>query len=202
MKLNSLKDRLLKMCRDKANRPIGEYSCPADFVLKNGHDFKTMIPRPHFLKKRKMGDCYQNTIFAATYIECCNLTALFPDSYLDKIHQRLMNRPSGKEFLLSRHGRENDFLRKYLGEYYHCEGYAILGKDACLHAWLVNKDFEVIDPTWRDGKGYYGVVFKNRYFIHTLSYGLIDNPREDYPILRMPNEELLKHIIIPEDSKK
>lgn len=45
----------------------------------------------------------------------------------------------------------------------YCEGYA-LSEDlefAISHAWLINSDKEVIDPTWeKEASAYYGVAFR------------------------------------------
>src|SRR4030042_1175197 len=44
---------------------------------------------------------------------------------------------------------------------FYVEGYAIC-KSVCLpllHAWCVDSEGKVYDPTWEDGVEYYGVVF-------------------------------------------
>ncbi|WP_414755915.1 hypothetical protein [Anabaena sp. CCY 9910] len=67
----------------------------------------------------------------------------------------------------------------------YCEGFAI-GDDisiAVSHAWLVNSNGEVIDPTWigKNFKGstYFGVVFNNDFVIEIAQkikcYGILDN---------------------------
>jgi hypothetical protein len=71
----------------------------------------------------------------------------------------------------------------------YCEGFAI-DDDldfAISHAWLVNDNLEVIDPTWIgerfQNSAYFGVVF-NKNFVReisfkTCSYGILDS---DYMI--------------------
>ena len=56
-----------------------------------------------------------------------------------------------------------------------------------LHAWVVTKEGEVVDPTWPDGTEYFGVVFALDYVLKTKArrkeYGVIDNFQEDFPLL-------------------
>ena len=67
----------------------------------------------------------------------------------------------------------------------YCEGFAIDNKlpIAVSHAWLVNDNSEVIDPTWVGkkfgGSTYFGVVF-NKNFVREIAektkhYGVLDN---------------------------
>ena len=58
---------------------------------------------------------------------------------------------------------ENAFnaVSNNIKKYYYCEGYATSGTttdEAVLHGWVVNRKYEVIDPTWKDGKGYFGII--------------------------------------------
>jgi len=72
----------------------------------------------------------------------------------------------------------------------YCEGYAVSGHVPCLpllHGWCLNpKTLEVIDPTWKDGRDYYGVAFTpswvRKVALSTKYYGIIDNWRggDDY----------------------
>lgn len=98
-----------------------------------------------------------------------------------------------------------------LGKYYYCEGYASFDgiNTSGMHAWVVNKKYEVIDPTW-DGYGhdYYGIIFKYSYVISQMSkdgkisfISLIDNWEDDYPLLRASPAEFRRNIIIPKYSK-
>jgi hypothetical protein len=69
-------------------------------------------------------------------------------------------------------------------DWYYCEGYAI-DDDlnlAIAHAWLVNDNGQVIDPTWNDdskGATYFGVVLQREYVFEiaktTKSYGILEN---------------------------
>lgn len=71
----------------------------------------------------------------------------------------------------------------------YVEGYAVVGNlpVPVLHAWCVDKEGVVYDPTWKDGRGYYGVKLKDEYIYRTLvarkKYGIIDNIEERFPIL-------------------
>jgi len=72
--------------------------------------------------------------------------------------------------------------------YFYVEGYAISIIPA-MHAWCIDKNKHVIDPTWSDGKEYFGVIFKRSYVqeqvIKTKRIGLIDNWQEEWPLLRL-----------------
>jgi hypothetical protein len=69
----------------------------------------------------------------------------------------------------------------------YCEGYAC-GVIPVLHAWLVKPDGQVVDPTWRDGKCYFGVPIMRSYLVSTITrtgwWGVLENWREDFPMLR------------------
>lgn len=68
---------------------------------------------------------------------------------------------------------------------YYCEGFAITDNVsiAASHAWLLNDDSEVIDPTWTGkmftGCAYFGVVFHTDFVVSfaakTKCYGILDN---------------------------
>ncbi|MBD2303053.1 hypothetical protein [Nostoc sp. FACHB-190] len=67
----------------------------------------------------------------------------------------------------------------------YCEGFAISDDVdiAVSHAWLVNNDGDVIDPTWigKNFKGstYFGVVFNNDFVVEMAQknkcYGILDS---------------------------
>jgi len=66
---------------------------------------------------------------------------------------------------------------------HYCEGYAIDENLplALIHAWLINNESEVIDPTWLDERKavYFGVVFNKEFVINmsteTKSYSILEN---------------------------
>lgn len=80
-------------------------------------------------------------------------------------------------------------------ELIYCEGYATDDSlpIAVLHAWLVNDEFEVIDPTWSDCNydvcTYFGVAFNYEFVmdfaIKTKHYGILDSDYlNDYGLLQ------------------
>jgi hypothetical protein len=70
-------------------------------------------------------------------------------------------------------------------ELYYCEGFAVTNDVAIAasHAWLLNDEAEVIDPTWTGkmftGCTYFGVVFNTEFVVSfaakTKRYGILDN---------------------------
>ena len=72
--------------------------------------------------------------------------------------------------------------------YFYIEGYAA-GIIPAMHAWCVDKKGNVIDPTWPDGKEYFGVIFKRSYALEQAikngRVGLIDNWQAEWPLLRL-----------------
>lgn len=73
-------------------------------------------------------------------------------------------------------------------KYYYVEGYA-MGIIPAMHAWCIDKDKNVIDPTWPDGREYFGVVFKESYLFKHMEkykrYGLIDNWQNEWPLFKL-----------------
>lgn len=65
----------------------------------------------------------------------------------------------------------------------YCEGYAVsvnVPYLPLLHGWCLHPEtLEVIDPTWKDGSGYYGVAYTHGWVrkvaLDTLVFGIIDN---------------------------
>jgi hypothetical protein len=55
------------------------------------------------------------------------------------------------------------------------------------HAWCINSDNFVVDPTWDEGTEYFGVPFRHDYLRRVLKAGsddgLIDNPEMDFPLV-------------------
>lgn len=72
--------------------------------------------------------------------------------------------------------------------YLYVEGYAT-GIIPVMHAWCIDKKGNVIDPTWADGKEYFGVIFKRSYALEQAlkdgKVGLIDNWQAEWPLLRL-----------------
>lgn len=76
----------------------------------------------------------------------------------------------------------------------YCEGYSC-PYFPVLHAWLLTKGGQVIDPTWQGRRGYheveyYGIAFKTDYLreliIQAERWGVIDMPMHKFPVLRTP----------------
>ena len=94
----------------------------------------------------------------------------------------------------------------------YCEGYALEPELPLplIHAWLVNKDGRVIDPTWNDCDAVYlGIPFDTKWFIELLrSRNREDclavfesNHLEDFSLLRegLPKEAIAKITLIAQD---
>ncbi len=108
---------------------------------------------------------------------------------------------NGKEF--SQRGKVNEedygemkmcyknafFLMIESGDLFYCEGFASFSglPLPVLHAWCVDKEGRVYDPTWKDGGDeYYGVAF-NRKFAYSRILkngpGIIDDWKHHWPLL-------------------
>lgn len=63
----------------------------------------------------------------------------------------------------------------------YVEGYAVPGTVAfpMMHAWLIDPEGRVIDPTWEDGAAYFGVVIPSEAYSECLMrlgyWGVFDN---------------------------
>ena len=142
----------------------------------------------HYLKQAVMGRCDIIPSFLHTYgrlfsaqplpkgIRCGRPQVCFANSYR----------------LLKRHG-------KRLGLAY-AEGFAVslIVRHAALHAWCVDRDGNVFDPTWNVGAAYLGVALKTEYVMGeikrreksgNLYYGFLDDWRNKYPLIT----ELVDH---------
>ncbi len=143
-----------KSTKSEYRKLLGKYCCQQSFVLKNGQQFKSVIPLPRDIKKGKLGCCYENAF---------------------------------KNVLMSK------------GKYFYCEGYATAGGMVHEHGWMTNRNHEVIDPTWLDGKDYYGIIFKFSCVMHWMAkngkyISIIGNYHDDWPLLKMSRKELIKNI--------
>ena len=71
----------------------------------------------------------------------------------------------------------------------YVEGYATsLGLGVpFLHAWCVDTEGKVYDPTWKNGGEYFGVPFDLKYVRKTIfrreKFGVIDNVEMGFPLL-------------------
>lgn len=85
----------------------------------------------------------------------------------------------------------------------YCEGY-ILRVIPIPHAWCVDYDGVVFDPTIQDNKGceYFGVPFSTEFLFKMMAietkkhYGLLDDPEQRFPLLRgkYQPDEFLEHL--------
>lgn len=63
---------------------------------------------------------------------------------------------------------------------FYCEGFAVPPDLFPIeHAWLVDSNGCVIDPTWKDGTDYFGVVLRKDFVLNhmlkTKKYGILCN---------------------------
>lgn len=80
--------------------------------------------------------------------------------------------------------------------YFYAEGIAC-GIIPVLHAWCVDKDKNVIDPTWSDGKEYFGVIIKKGFLfkqVEKCGFGLIDDWKNRWPLLTL-DKKIWKEVI-------
>ena len=69
----------------------------------------------------------------------------------------------------------------------YCEGFA-MGVIPLLHAWCVDSNGNVYDPTWNPiGTAYFGVPFDEKFVMKTAlarrKFGLIDDWQDGFPLL-------------------
>lgn len=110
-------------------------------------------------------------------------------------------RPEGIKSMQMRQCFSNaqKLLFKKPGEYTYVEGYACSGSLAVQlpmhHAWVVDDEGNVIDPTWDDDQrsAYFGVPFKTSYVLEKFRSAkqvssLLDNFEDKWSLLRDPKE--------------
>jgi len=87
------------------------------------------------------------------------------------------------------------YLADYNPDLTYVEGYAIFSGIGLpvLHAWCVDKDGKVYDPTWKTlGDEYFGVKFDIEFVRKTIlarrRFGVIDNFEKEFPLLKGEEE--------------
>src|SRR5579872_572248 len=79
----------------------------------------------------------------------------------------------------------------------YVEGYAISTGSSMgnLHAWCVDRDGNVYDPTWKNGDAYFGIPFKSEYVKSVIAerierlgeeayFGILDDYPAGWPLVR------------------
>ena len=81
-------------------------------------------------------------------------------------------------------------------EYTYCEGFISVHGVPIQHAWCVNKNGLVVDPTIQTPKSdyeYFGVCFNTEFVTKSVlkrkRYGIIDNPEQRFPLLQGKHED-------------
>lgn len=73
------------------------------------------------------------------------------------------------------------------GSLRYVEGYAYKVCIPMLHAWAIDENNYVYDPTWKDGKAYYGVTFPLDYvrkiILRRKKWGVLDCWEIGWPLL-------------------
>ncbi|MDF5714118.1 MAG: hypothetical protein PUP93_09540 [Rhizonema sp. NSF051] len=175
-------------------------------VLKNIQTLKKMLVLETDIIRQVV-----NKNKSCLYAGYPGLISEFGQPFLDKTKSPFMGTP--------RECYKNCFEALFcFKDFIYCEGYACSDKTAVLtpHAWLLNRDFQVIEPTW-DKKltqniAYFGIGFSRSYVFESVNqnqeYGILENYyRNDFKLLRdgFPKDALYfcpsshKDILSPED---
>jgi hypothetical protein len=89
---------------------------------------------------------------------------------------------------------QNAFLLAIEKSLIYCEGWATTGIIPVIHAWCLDVDGKIVDPTW-DGQTYFGIPFKMEWLLVFLQkqkyYGLLDNWQNGFPLMNVPVEDFL-----------
>jgi len=78
----------------------------------------------------------------------------------------------------------------------YVEGYALGETGMChLHAWCIDTEGRVLDPTWRTADAYFGIPFQTRYLLAVIKdretrlgenayFGLLDDCQAGFPLMK------------------
>ena len=101
----------------------------------------------------------------------------------------------------SRTGNQQCFMNCFLltmtapQKYTYCEGFALGCVIPVHHAWIWDKDScKIIDPTWKQGEGYYGVPIQRDYVMERMleSGKVFDCWEERWPTMRAEPREYVQ----------
>jgi hypothetical protein len=101
----------------------------------------------------------------------------------------------------SRQGNQQCFMNCFLqvmtkpNRYTYCEGYALGCVIPVHHAWIWDKDAcKVIDPTWKESSGYYGVPIQLDYVMKRMldSGKVFDCWEERWPTMKAEPREYVQ----------
>jgi hypothetical protein len=105
------------------------------------------------------------------------------------------SRPSNIKKMPDRHCYKNAFDLCLENHLTYVEGFAT-AVIPVQHAWCVDSDGFVIDPTWNDGQDYIGVALPKELVIATVfrreTHGVIDDWQHEWPILRLGLSEVIE----------
>ena len=92
-------------------------------------------------------------------------------------------------------------------ELIYVEGYACSDRSITAHAWVVDRQGNVIDPTWEKGTQYFGIAFRWSYVMDRLykrkEYGMFsDMIYYDDPIFTLPKKSFYHPLFMNGKKKK